>query len=261
MQFENLYAGNLQAMNHWQAKVYWVFCFQFLAGSLFGQAKEGCDKHYFKNHKISTTQCYQNSNFGKATAYSMDGKVIYEHEIRRVAGHSSVYFSYYENGAVSKAEWSSAPDGGIQWYRSVTTFGIDGSVTGFTESSYDDHPTLFAPHREPLLEQPVRQKKEVVECAVIYASEFWFINNTRQAIVVHADRMHGADDFHAVAIKPGDTAKAGVLILAQQFDEPEKYYRFSCNYRDKKKAKGLHVKLKATQQMNKEARRYYYSVR
>ncbi len=246
-------------MKYWPG-ICLVICLQFSAVCLFAQGKDGCEKHYFSNGRISTTQCYVNSNFGKAIAYDINGKVIYEQEIRKVGGHSSVYFSYYDNGAVSKAEWSSAPDGGIQWYRSVTKFAIDGSVTGFTENSYDDCPRVFSPKQEPTI-RPAIQNERVVMPEAVYSSDFWFVNDTRRQVVVHADRMFNSDEFHTVAIAPGDTAKVGALILAGQFDYPEKYYRFSANYRDNGKRKVFGVRLLATEQRSNTARRYYYRVR
>ncbi|MBC7552734.1 MAG: hypothetical protein H7257_02015, partial [Taibaiella sp.] len=82
-----------------------------------------CEYHYFRGKRISTATCYEKNNFGKAVAYNKKGEIIYEKHIRKVAGHSYVIFSYYRTGAVSKAVWHDAADGGIQWYSSITTFG------------------------------------------------------------------------------------------------------------------------------------------
>lgn len=241
-----------------------ILVFNLLAGFsvCFAQiAKQGCDYHYFNDRKVSTSQCYEKNNFGKALAYDRLGKIIYEKELRRIGGHSSVYFSYYHSGAVSKAEWRSAPDGGIQWYSSLTNFAEDGTVTGYTEQNYDDHVTLI---KRPVMEEPkpsVLKKKEVMTCAVIYSSEFWFINHTQLPVIVHADRRYGNDDFHTIALKPGDSVKGGALILAEQFDEPEKFYQFGAGYRKSKTSKVLRIKPLGAQQITKEVKRYYYEVR
>ena len=71
--------------------------------------------------------------WGHSWAYDRSGRVIFERQTRKIGGHASVDFSYHPDGTVSKAEVSQAPDGGIQWYRSTTTFDTAGVQTGFTE--------------------------------------------------------------------------------------------------------------------------------
>src|SRR5689334_2886381 len=85
-----------------------------------------CQHTYFKNGSISTSQCYdKNNRFGQAMAYNAKGEKVYDRELRKVGGHSTVWFTFYKSGAVQKAEWSSAPDGEIQWYSNITTFAED----------------------------------------------------------------------------------------------------------------------------------------
>src|SRR5690554_1062328 len=73
--------------------------------------------HYFPNGKVSTIQILENQREGIARAYNQKGALIYEATIRKFAGHASVHFTHYKTGAVKTANYSSAPDGGIQWYR------------------------------------------------------------------------------------------------------------------------------------------------
>jgi hypothetical protein len=61
------------------------------------------------------------------------GNVIYEKELRTIGGHASVEFTFYPNGALNKASWSSAPDAGIQWYNSTDIFSEDGKLVSHTE--------------------------------------------------------------------------------------------------------------------------------
>ncbi|GAA4462228.1 hypothetical protein GCM10023093_08400 [Nemorincola caseinilytica] len=105
-----------------------------------------CSYKYFVHGKgIATSQCYdKDGRWGKAKAYDRTGKEIYSRELRTVGGHSYVEFSYYDrSGAVKTARWSSAPDGGIQWYRSYTEFSEDGKIVNETKDSYDDGPGTF----------------------------------------------------------------------------------------------------------------------
>jgi hypothetical protein len=103
-----------------------------------------CKHTYFKGtKKVSTSLCYDKDNrFGKATAYNRKGEIIYEKSLRKIAGHSSVTFSYYSDGAVSKACYSDAPDAGIQWYKSDTWFKNNGTIDHVTEQSNDMRPMM-----------------------------------------------------------------------------------------------------------------------
>src|ERR1041385_8977966 len=78
-----------------------------------------------------------------ACAYDQAGDKIYEQELRNFAGHSPVWFTYYENGAVKKAEWSSAPDAGIQWYKNISNFSDSGTLLNSTDHNYDDSPATL----------------------------------------------------------------------------------------------------------------------
>ena len=105
-----------------------------------------CERKYFNHtHIVSTSICYdKDKHWGKATAYDRKGKQIYQKDIRWVGGHAGVTFSYYANGAVQKANFSDQPDGGIQWYKVVTYFAPDGTVTSEDNQSYDrmNHVTM-----------------------------------------------------------------------------------------------------------------------
>ncbi len=218
-----------------------------------------CTYHYFKGKKVSTSECYDDAHrFGKARAYNMQGQVIYEKEIRTVGGSSHVEFSYYDNGAVKKASWHSAPDGGIQWYNTVTTFSEDGKVTGETENNYD-HSPVQTMQRYPG-DKGKKDSAHTAYCAVIYASEFWYVNTTRYTVIVTADR--GAEHY-SLTLKPGATAKGGQLILAEQFDDPSRYYKFSVMPANSKLKKKLIVipSDQKPQSTSKEVKRYYFEVR
>lgn len=215
---------------------------------------EPCNYHYFGNRKVSTSICYTDGRFGKASAYNRQGKLIYERHIRKVAGHATVHFSYYASGAVSKAEWSDAPDGGIQWYRSTTLFSESGEITSETEDNWDNRPTLFSPGK--LREQPA----ETARCAPIWKSEFWFVNAGSHPIYVHADRLGAINETYTIRIAPGDTAKGGFMIQAGFFDQPDKYFSFSAT--DATTANNHPaITFRCNSHPTTDTRRYYYWVR
>ena len=66
----------------------------------------------------------------------------------------------------------------------------------------------------------------MIKCAVIYASEFWFINKTQHMVSVHAYRLSSRDEEQTVKLRAGEWNKGGALVLAEQFDNPERYYFF-----------------------------------
>lgn len=226
-----------------------------------------CKYSRFKNGKVSTSECFDTDNrWGRARAFNSAGKEIYNKELRRIGGHSSVEFSYYNNGAVKKAHWSSAPDGGIQWYRTTTYFSEDGKITSEIDDSYDKGPGTFIRNPGPGYtkhEKPKVNPKPAttVECAVIYSSEFWFTNTTRYTVEVDATRNN--NDHFTITLKPRETLKGGYMIGAERFEDPSGFYKFSV----KPTKEGIKQKFiiipsdKKPENPVKEVRRYYYEVR
>jgi hypothetical protein len=104
--------------------------FSFLLFFLANAQKEQIIHHHkFPNGKTSTIAALIDNREGYAKAYNFKGEEIYSRTIRRFAGTSSVHFQHHPNGMVKKAEYSSHPDGGIQWYRSYTYFDEQGIIT------------------------------------------------------------------------------------------------------------------------------------
>jgi hypothetical protein len=164
--------------------------------------------------------------FGRSWAYKRDGSVIFEGGTRRIGGHASVHFSYYPSGAVSKVETSDAPDGGIQWYRSTTTFDEQGNRTSFSEQGHDDRGIIPNPGTwlEPRPSEPIapaRQPAAVSEQR-LFVNEVFVVNGTRQAAKVHAAATHPSpalsDSDHTLA--PGDTVRLGAYTLGEAFPPP-----------------------------------------
>ncbi len=234
-----------------------------------------CKYSYFKgSKKVSTSECYDTNNrWGRARAFNTTGDVIYDRELRRIGGHSSVQFSYYDNGAVKKAHWSSAPDGGIQWYRANTYFSEDGKKTGEDEDSHEGpgRLTLQPQYVQPSKPQPKRPgehipqekppKPAVVECAVIYSSEFWFTNTTRY--VVEVDATRNKNEHFTITLKPRETMKGGYMIGAERFEDPAGFYKFTVKpVKGGTKQKFIIIPSdKKPDNPKKEVRRYYYEVR
>jgi hypothetical protein len=105
---------------------------------------ESC-KH--ANGRVSTVRYWDNDRRnGSFEAFDAEGLSIAEYDLRRFAGHASVYADYYANGQVSKLEYSSAPDGGIQFWHIIMRFDEVGQLVSKTDLSQPDgHPVLHIP--------------------------------------------------------------------------------------------------------------------
>jgi hypothetical protein len=172
--------------------------------------------HPFRNGGVSTKEWMDtDERFGLTTAYDRSGKEIFRYGTRRIGGHASVNFSYHPNGAVSKAEASDAPDAGIQWYRSTTTFDEQGNQTGFWQQSHEDLTTLRF-HTGP--DEPV-----LAHCQKLFTNEVFLVNATRQAGKANVKVLRPSpalkDSEHTLA--PGDTVRLGSYSVGERFAAPE----------------------------------------
>lgn len=97
---------------------------------------------YHQNGEISTiifqTKLPGYGAQGYAKAFNYQGELIYEASISRSGLYCSVRFTYFENGTVKSARYSSHPDGGIQWHKKETFFNEKGQKTAESEENWDD---------------------------------------------------------------------------------------------------------------------------
>jgi hypothetical protein len=109
---------------------------------------------YHTNGVVSTSELWDlERNWGRFKAYNHEGVLLVEFELRRIAGHARVEVSYYANGQVSRLEYSSAPDGGIQYWEYIYTYSEEGKETSRIDLSRPDgFPRLTEPDR-PILEE------------------------------------------------------------------------------------------------------------
>ncbi|HRH38049.1 MAG TPA: hypothetical protein PK760_06875, partial [Flavobacteriales bacterium] len=171
--------------------------------------------HYFTNGKVSTKAWMDKDNrWGRSWAYKSDGTVIVDHQTRRIAGHASVHFDYHPNGAVSKAEYSDAPDAGIQWYRSTTTFDEQGNQTGFTEQGHDNDGLIPRPELR-MTQKPevtIPQQPETVMEQRLFVTEVYAVNASKYTCRLNVLAKHPGpaleNSDHTMA--PGDTIRIGM---------------------------------------------------
>lgn len=223
-----------------------------------------CKRTYYKNSKkMASEHCYDaDERWGVARAYDQQGNVIYEKNLRKIAGHSSVSFDYYPNGAVRRAEWSDAPDAGIQWYRSITTFDERGKVINESKTGWDERPSTYLKREQETVTtpQPTIPKQETVTCAVLYKNEMWVNNTTPYNVTITTTRKGQPTETQQTLVPSKTSKQVGTLILAQQHDEPSKYYELKASTNNKK----VRIKVLAAEKeplsVNTETTRYYYEL-
>jgi hypothetical protein len=247
-------------------RLLFLMTIQFCVLRLNAQDFPVCTYKYFQNKKVSTKVCYDKDNrWGRASAYDRTGKEIYSKEVRRVAGHASVLFSYYPDGAVSVAEYSSAPDAGIQWYRSTTWFSQDGKITREESHSNDDLERVSVPvefrkqDEQKVVQQTPPPAQNPAACAVIYETVLMVINRSGGNCVAKAKGRTPNDLGNELQMAPGDTMKWGSYILAQQFDNPLDHFELSAR-RGKVSLRVLPL-MHLMRQESQSKRVYFFEVR
>lgn len=222
--------------------------------------------HYFTTGQLSTMEWMdKDERWGKSRAFDRHGAVLTEHQTRIFAGHASVHFSYHPNGAVSQVEYSDAPDGGIQWYRSTTTFDENGNKTGFIEQGHDDHGPITRPDRyvQPRHRlEPINEPTEM-PCQRLFTNEVFVVNKARTLVAVFVKPKTG---YHAlepdrILLAPGDTAFVGRYTEGEVFVSPADRALLEGVYKNRRgKERKLGVLLMDQRQVSAEHRAYFYHV-
>lgn len=220
--------------------------------------------HYFTNGRVSTKVWVdKDDRWGRSWAYDATGKEIFSYQTRRIAGHASAHFSYHHNGAVSKIEVSDAPDAGIQWYRSTTTYDEQGNRTGFTEQGHDNHDIIPGPGvrvtEKPEMTEPYKQ--EVVEEQRMFVTEVFVVNASkytcRMNVVAKQPSPALQNSDHTMA--PGDTVRVGMYSTGEIYEEAEKHLVVSGKRWSKKLKKQVAYRIlrEEVTAVQPEARKYY----
>jgi hypothetical protein len=231
----------------------------------FAQSDTLFDIKYHKNGKISTKSViFQDDIYwGYAKAYNQKGEEIYSMGTRRAGGHGSVDFYYFDNGAVSKAHYTSQPDGGIQWGDVTHYFDEEGNITNIEDNSSDmyGHPRLqitYEPQFE-YKENPIKQ--EVVPCAEIYETEVHVINLSGKSITINVANKGNAENIQQQSIpKSIDTLLVKTYIEAQTFTHPKDFLEFNFLNKHQKKSLKLNTIWADPVQLSGTKRAYYLIV-
>jgi len=176
--------------------------------------------HHFANGQISTKEWTdKNGHWGRSWAYNAQGIELSNRETRRIAGHATVRYSYHPNGAVSTIEVSEAPDGGIQWYRSTSTYDEEGIRTGFTEQGHDNEGHIPRPDLMRIDEQVSPGKVEEVTPTEqrLFSTEVYVVNTSRHAcrLEIVAKQPSPAMQSGKHTMAPGDTLRLGAYTTGE----------------------------------------------
>lgn len=176
--------------------------------------------HYFSTGEVSTKEWTdRDERTGRAWAYKRDGTVIFHEHTRNFAGHADVHFTYHPNGAVHKVEFSSAPDGGIQWYRSTTTFDRDGDRTDFKAFGRDNYGIIPRPEVRTTASPPDPPQQEAMPCLRLFNNEVFVVNPTNAAVRVVATPKHASPAMPGgtFTLAPDDTLRIGSYTMGETF--------------------------------------------
>lgn len=201
---------------------------------------------YHKNGKPSSIQIWDKLHrTGTMKCYTNTGKEIINYGLRHFAGHASVYLDYYANGQIKKAEYSEAPDAGIQFYRNVYKFDEAGNQTDFQDYSQPNgHPQLIMKFdtNNPYLHttKPIIKKQEVIACATPFITTYKLVNETKNKITVllkaQKNNLVQLRDT-TILLKSKQLVVAKTVMLAQMFLQQHQGYDIEIAGNSSKKTK------------------------
>jgi hypothetical protein len=180
---------------------------------------------FHKNGSTSTITTWDAAHReGTMQAFNAQGQEIFYYNLRNFAGHASVYINYYPNGQVKKAEYSSAPDGGIQFWRIIQTFDESGNQTAYTDLSQPDgHPVLLFPNDSTSQTYYPEKKQEAVVNPPPYQTIFELVNETHKTITVLLKANNTMVHDTLVILKPKQSFAVTCMATQQKFLEAAVY--------------------------------------
>jgi hypothetical protein len=224
--------------------------------------------HHFKTGEVSTMEWMDVAErFGLATAYDRSGKEIFRFGTRRIGGHASVHFSYHPNGAISKAESSDAPDAGIQWYRSTTTFDDQGDQTGFWKDSHEDLISPSGPFT--LREQPSSpvvtppKQAEVMACQRLFLNEVFVVNGSSWPVEITVEPRDPSPALQGskFVLPAGESKLVGTYSVGETFVSPVQRMKVTGRVTNKRgKQRQVGVLMMEDRQVDPQRKAWFYHV-
>lgn len=143
---------------------------------------------FHKNGQKSTIETWDlEHRSGTFKAYNSTGNELFTYFLRTFGGHASVNVSYFPNGQVEKVEFSSAPDGGIQFYNDSRKFNENGDQIDFQKMEYPFETITTFKYENPNQENDSTFKKNYIvqiQKPEAYKTIFKLINTSNKKIIV-----------------------------------------------------------------------------
>ncbi len=195
-----------------------IITFLTIQSLAYGQSPKPvtCDKRYYNNKKLSLEVCMDmDGREGYAIVYNKKGEEVLKWNTRTYAGHASAYFKYHANGGVRVAEYSTHPDGGIQWYREKLDLDEEGNVMHRWVDQYPSELTTFI-QREPVVSPPSPPISEVV-----------VQNSTSKDLhLVITDTIQNSSKVNYITIPVGQSKVVSFLAHKDTLHDPLLAYNF-----------------------------------
>ncbi len=189
---------------------------------------------YHANKVISTIETWDKKNkFGNIKGFNPQNQEIFSFSLRRFGGHAAVKISYFDNGQVSRVDYSDAPDGGIQFYNASFQFDEQGKQIDFSETKYPFELQTSIP---PLTDKKETQK--INECAIPMLDYFQLVNSTKSKIFLQIKTKpnfnYAVKEFY-VTLKPKEKIIFDSITSAQFHPKMAIYEPMIISYSKKKK--------------------------
>lgn len=183
---------------------------------------------YHKTGQISTIETWnEDKRNGNIKGFNNTGRELFNYSLRNYAGHASVLISYHSNGQVKKLEYSSAPDGGIQFYHYIHEFNQSGDQISYLDLSHWDD-MLVLPNLGPDSTSVKKDKKtEVTICAEPWTTVFSIQNETNKKVIIRFKAISNPYIILSdvlLTLAPFENRIVNSLILANMFLSPEQCY-------------------------------------
>lgn len=185
-----------------------------------------------RNGTVSTREEWdKDKRSGRLKIYTNDGKMLQELQLRNFAGHASAHLSYHANGQVSRVEYSSAPDAGIQFYRASYAYNEEGKLTDKWEEEHPyrlyTEPMLLPEHEQPVRKESPKSPSPTLQCASPFFSVYEIRNlsgkKTRLSVKARPNLIVAGKN-QEFTLKPGETRRVDSLVYAERHIEPGQVY-------------------------------------
>ncbi len=222
------------------------------------------------NGQPSTIETWDKDNrWGSIKGFDNKGNELFSYGLRRVGGHASANITYHSNGQVKVANFTSQPDGGIQYWHIVHEFNDRGEQTYFADHSMPDGRPVLRIHREqvepPVPPQPINPVEEVPQpiiCAIPYQSAFSIINHSKKPVTIKLTAVPNLwlsfSDKDRLVIRPKDTMEIYNVTLAEIHMDPQDVFRFEFIQSRRKKLTPLLIK--AQPEIVQNQRHWYWHI-